>query len=41
MDSLRDLFGIRRVDRVSNARINELCEVTKGVDERVDESSFQ
>ena len=34
MDNLRGLLGIRRMDRVPNARIRELCGVTKGVDER-------
>ena len=29
MDNLRGLLGIRRMDRVSNARIRELCGVTK------------
>ena len=38
MDSLRGLSGIRRMDRVSNAQIRELWVVTKGVDERIDES---
>ena len=37
MDNLRGLLGIRRMDRVQNARIRELCGVTKGVDERFDE----
>ena len=37
MDNLRGLFGIRRMDKVSNARIRELCGVTKGVEERIDE----
>ena len=32
MDNLRGLFGIRRVDRVRNLRISELCGVTKGID---------
>ena len=36
MDNLRGLLGIRRMDRVPNARIRELCEVTKGVDEWID-----
>ena len=30
MDNLRDLLGIRRMDRVCNARIRELCGVKKG-----------
>ena len=41
MDNLRGLLGIRRMDRVPNARIRELCGVTKGVDERIDEGVFQ
>ena len=31
-------IGIRRMDRVPNARIRELCGVKKGLDERIDES---
>ena len=34
---LRGLLGIRRMDRVPNARIRELCGVKKGLDERIDE----
>ena len=30
MDNLRGLLGIRRMDKVPNARIRELCGVTKG-----------
>ena len=37
MKNLRGLLGIRRMDRVSNARIRELCGVRKGLDERIDE----
>ena len=37
MDNLRGLLGIRRMDRVPNARIRELCGVKKGLDERIDE----
>ena len=37
MDKLRGLLRIRRVDRVSNARIRELCGAKKGLDERIDE----
>ena len=36
MDSLRGLLGIRRMDRVPDSRIRELCGV-KGLDERIDE----
>ena len=35
MDNLRGSLSIRNVDKVPNARIRELCEVTKGVDERL------
>ena len=38
MDNLRGFLGIRKMDRVPNARIRELCGVTKGVDEWIDES---
>ena len=38
MDNFRGLLGIRRMDKVSNARIRQLlCGVTKGVDEKIDE----
>ena len=36
MDNLRGLLGIRRMDRVLNAWIKELCEVMKRVDEKID-----
>ena len=37
MDNLIGLLGIRRMDRVPNALIRELCGVTKRLDERADE----
>ena len=37
MDNLRGLLGIRRMDKVPNARIRQLCGATKVVDERIDE----
>ena len=37
MDSLRGLLGIRRMDRVLNAGIKELCGVIKGVDKKIDQ----
>ena len=37
MKNLRGLLGIRRMDKIPNARIIELCGVTKGVNERIDE----
>ena len=41
MDNLKGLLGISKMDRVPNARIRELCGVTKGVDERIDEGVLQ
>ena len=37
MDNLRGLLNIRRIDKVSNARIRQKCGVTKGMDEKIDE----
>ena len=37
MDSLRGLMGIRRMDRVPNARTRELCGMRKDIDEKIDE----
>ena len=37
MNSLRGLLGIRRMDKVPNARIRQLCGVMKGVDEKIEE----
>ena len=37
MDNFRGLPGIRRIDKVPDARIRELCRTTKGVDERNDD----
>ena len=37
MNNLRGLLSIRRMDRVPNARIRDLCGVKKGLDERIDE----
>ena len=37
MDNLRGLLGFRRMNRVLNAQIRELCRVKKGLDERIDE----
>ena len=38
MGNLIGLSRIRRMDRVLNVPIRELCGVTKGVDERIEES---
>ena len=37
MDNLKGFLGIRRKDRVPNARIRELCGVRKGLDEIIGE----
>ena len=37
MDKIRSLLGIRRMDRVPNARIRELCGMAKGMIERTEE----
>ena len=37
MNKIISLLGIRRMDRVPNARIRELCGMAKGVDERIKE----
>ena len=37
MNIFRGLLGIRRMDKVPNARIRQLCGGTKGVDENIDE----
>ena len=36
MDNLRGLQGIRVMDKVPNARIRQLCGVTRGVNEKID-----
>ena len=37
MDNLRGQLGIRGMDKVPNARIRQLCGMTKGTDEKIDE----
>ena len=41
MDNLRGLLCIRRMERVPNTRIKELCGVRKGRDEGIDKSVLQ
>ena len=41
MDNLRGLLGIRRMDKVLNAGIRQLCGVMKGVDEKINEGVLQ
>ena len=36
--NVRGLLGIRRMDKIPNARINDLWGVRKSLDERIDES---
>ena len=40
LDNLRGFLGIRKMDRVLNARIWELCRVMKGVDKRNDKGDL-
>ena len=37
MDNLRGVLGIRRMGKVLNAGIRQLCGVTNGVDKKIDE----
>ena len=37
MDNLRGILAIRRMDKVQNTRIRQLCGVTKNGDEKIDE----
>ena len=41
MDNLRGLLGIRRMDKILNAQIRELCRMRKGLDERIDKGILQ
>ena len=41
MDNLRGLLGVRRIDKVPNARIRQLCGVTNGENEKIDEGVFR
>ena len=41
MDNLRGLLSIRRMDKVLNSQIRELCGVMNGVKERIDEGVLQ
>ena len=37
MDKIRSWLGIRRIERIPNARIRELSGMAKGMDERIEE----
>ena len=41
MDNFRGLLGTRRMDRVPNAWIRQLCVVKKGLDEKINEGMLQ
>ena len=41
MDNLTGLLGIRRMDKVPNAQIWQLCLVRKSVNEKIDEGVLQ
>ena len=41
IESLRGLLGSKIMNRVPNARVRELCGVTKGVDERIDDGVLE
>jgi hypothetical protein len=38
MDNLRSVLGVRRIDKMRNERIRELCGVERGMNERINES---
>src|SRR5678815_5828185 len=41
MDNLRGVLGVRRIDKMRNERIRELCGVKKGVNKRINESMLR
>ena len=41
MDNLRCLLGVRRINKMQNIRIKEVCGVTKEMNERIEESDFR
>ena len=41
MDNLRGVLSVRRIDKMRNERIRELCGVNKGVNERINESTLR
>ena len=41
MDNLRGILGIRRMNKVPNAQIRQLCGVMQGVDKKIDEGVLQ
>src|SRR5678816_4185262 len=41
MDNLRSMLGVRRINKMRNERIRELCGGKKGVNERINESMLK
>src|SRR5678816_3407074 len=41
MDNLRGVLGVRRIDKIGNERIRELCGVKKWVNEKINESTLR
>src|SRR5678815_5288590 len=41
MNNLRGVLGVRRIDKMRNERIREMCGVKKGVNERINESMLR
>src|SRR5678816_3422023 len=41
MDNLRGMLGVRRIDKMRNESIRELCGVKKGVNERINENMLR
>src|SRR5678815_3332921 len=40
MDNLRAVLGVRRIDKMRNERIRELCGVKKGINVRINENTL-
>ena len=41
MGNLRSLLGVKRMNKVPNARMRQMCGVTEDVDEKIDEGVFR
>ena len=41
MDNLKGLLGIRRIDRIPNSKVKEICDLKKAVDKRTEESALR
>src|SRR5678815_2020700 len=41
MDNLRGVLGVRRIDKMGNELLRELCGMKKGVNERINESTLR